>query len=249
MPKWVHDRAEHLLAKNPSMSKSMAFAIATQQGEAGGHTPKGFGTSKGKHEAKAKYSTPKDDERRANPGHLDSPKLAAVGQVALEVLKATGLLAKLGFATSQYAGTPAQNAPGMKGQSQIPAFAPPPIEHKDTFGEKAAGMGVGAGTTTSQYSGPLSYGGFKQTSQVPAYTAPAMTKYDPSLEAAPSATGGAKTAASMAATGAMGAAGKLRTAQRVGAPKLTGFSGPSISQIAKPKGFGTPLSGATKGPL
>lgn len=240
MPEWVHQRAEHLLAKNPSMPKSMAFAIATQQGEAGGHVPKGFGTAKGRATSKAKYDTPKDDEHRANPGHLDSPKLASVGQVVLQ------LLTKMGFATSQYAGTPAQNPPGMRGQSQIPAFAPPPIEHKDTFGEKAAGMGVGAGMTTSQYSGPLSYGAFKQTSQIPAYSAPAMTKYDPSLEAAPSATGGSKLAASAGAMGAMGAAGKLRTAQRVGAPKLTGFAGPSIADIAKPKGFGTPLSGATK---
>ena len=31
MPKWIHTRAEHLLAKNPKMRKSTAFAVATQQ--------------------------------------------------------------------------------------------------------------------------------------------------------------------------------------------------------------------------
>jgi len=80
MPEWIHRRAEHLLAKNPSMKKSTAFAVATQQGEAMGKTPKGFGTAKGKRIAKRKYDTPKDDVHTANPGGLDSPKLAAVPQ-------------------------------------------------------------------------------------------------------------------------------------------------------------------------
>ena len=33
MPAWIHDRAEHLLAKNPSMSKSQAFAVEALEGE------------------------------------------------------------------------------------------------------------------------------------------------------------------------------------------------------------------------
>lgn len=65
MPKWLHSRAEHLQAKNPSMPKSEAFAIATQQAEATGHVPKGYGTPQGHHEAKQKYKTPRDDEQRA----------------------------------------------------------------------------------------------------------------------------------------------------------------------------------------
>lgn len=315
MPKWVHDRAEHLLAKNPSMSKSMAFAVATQQGHATGHTPKGYGTAEGKQVAKAKFDTPKDDEKKANPGHLDSPKLKSAAVL---------LLAKLGFANSSYAGQPAQNGPGMKGRSQIPPFVAPPIETKEArskalhrVGElvtgsranklydaalqhaevarsgnvpqakasrklrelahleegkvgrtqgalattaglgaiadltgmvdrvrertKRAGVGVGAGMSTSQYSGPLSFGPFKQTSQIPGFVSPAMTKGDPGLE--PNVKVG------FAATGAMNAMGKLRSAQRVGAPKVTGFAGPSIAQIAKPKGFGQPLSGALKNRL
>lgn len=78
MPEWIHQRAEHLLAKNPDMKKSTAFAVATQQSHALGKTPKGYGTSKGRQEAKAKYDTPKDDVKAANPGDLKTPKLGGV---------------------------------------------------------------------------------------------------------------------------------------------------------------------------
>lgn len=79
MPRWIHARAKHLLAKNPDMSKSQAFAIATQQAHASGKTPKKFGTKKGKQEAKAKFDKPKKEyEKRPNPGSLKSPKLAAM---------------------------------------------------------------------------------------------------------------------------------------------------------------------------
>ena len=75
MPQWMHERAEHILAKNPDMPKSEAFAIATQQSHALGKSPKGYGTAKGKHVAKAKFKTPKDDVKAANPGKLESPKM------------------------------------------------------------------------------------------------------------------------------------------------------------------------------
>jgi hypothetical protein len=82
MPQWIHNRAEHILAKNPSMPKSKAFAIATQQSHAVGKSPKGYGTVEGRREAKAKYPTPKDDKKMANPSSLDSLKLAAfVGEL------------------------------------------------------------------------------------------------------------------------------------------------------------------------
>jgi len=345
MPEWMHNRAEHILAKNPSMPKSEAFAIATQQMHSGGHGPKGYGTAEGRRTAKAKFSTPKDDQQWANPGGLESPKLkhASLGSALVTVLT------KVGFTASSYGGQPAQNPPGMKGQSQIPPFVAPPIEVKaaaalgagirnfakavkgegkplraaaerhrsmansirDNLGrkvdlkrqtvdlppmrggwahstqaletdarrharaghlsgvladvadketrkaravlgggvaataggvgaamhgarkEKEAGVGVGAGMSASQYSGPLSMGAFKQTSQIPPFTAPPIEQ--------------SKTAAP--ATGAMGAAGKLRATQRVGGPKTTGFSGPSISEISKPRGFGMPLSGTLKNQL
>lgn len=75
MPKWLHERAKHILVKNPSMPKSEAFAIATQQSHALGKTPKGYGTPTAKWEAKEKYETPMDDEHTANP---KSPKVAAL---------------------------------------------------------------------------------------------------------------------------------------------------------------------------
>jgi len=79
MPAWLHNRAEHLLAKNPSMDKSTAFAIATQQSHKMGKSPKGYGTKQGKKSARAKYDKPrKEYVRGANPGKLNSPKLAEV---------------------------------------------------------------------------------------------------------------------------------------------------------------------------
>lgn len=67
MPKWMHERADHIMAKNPSMPESEAFAIATQQMHSLGKTPRGYGTLKGKETAKKKFNTPKDDEHRAAP--------------------------------------------------------------------------------------------------------------------------------------------------------------------------------------
>lgn len=60
------------------MSKSEAFAIATQQSHALGKSPKSYGTVKGRQEARAKFDTPKDDKKTANPGNLESPKMASV---------------------------------------------------------------------------------------------------------------------------------------------------------------------------
>jgi len=77
MPAWIHNRAEHLLAKNPSMGKSTAFAIATQQSHATGKTPRGYGTRAGKREAKQKFDEPKKKYvKAANPGDLETPKLS-----------------------------------------------------------------------------------------------------------------------------------------------------------------------------
>jgi hypothetical protein len=59
------------------MPKSEAFALATMQGHALGKSPKGYGTAEGRSTAKAKYDTPKDDKKTANPGGLESTKFAA----------------------------------------------------------------------------------------------------------------------------------------------------------------------------
>lgn len=75
MPEWMHERAEHILAKNPSMPKGEAFAIASQQAHSVGKAPKGWGTAEGKATAKAKYDTPSDDQKVSNPGGLRSEKM------------------------------------------------------------------------------------------------------------------------------------------------------------------------------
>lgn len=65
MPQWIHDRADHIRAKNPGMPKSESFAIATQQAYAAGKAPKkGFGTSQGKKEARQKYDEPKSEYKK-----------------------------------------------------------------------------------------------------------------------------------------------------------------------------------------
>lgn len=69
MPQWIHDRAKHIQSKNPDMDESTAWAIATQQSHALGKSPKGYGTAEGRSEAKAKYDTPKDDKKTADPGN------------------------------------------------------------------------------------------------------------------------------------------------------------------------------------
>lgn len=58
MPAWIHDRAEHIRKKNPSMPEGQAWAIATQQSHAAGKTPKGYGTPEGRRKAKRKYDKP-----------------------------------------------------------------------------------------------------------------------------------------------------------------------------------------------
>lgn len=91
MPAWIHDRAEHILSKNPSMPKSMAFGLATQQSHAKGKSPKGYGTKQGRREAKAKYNQPKRKyEGKANPGKLESPKMAEA--LAQQLIRAGRLL-------------------------------------------------------------------------------------------------------------------------------------------------------------
>lgn len=67
MPKWIHDRADHIRRKNPSMPKSESFAIATQQAHATGHTPKHYGTEEGKRAAKRKYDSPSQYMDTADP--------------------------------------------------------------------------------------------------------------------------------------------------------------------------------------
>jgi hypothetical protein len=68
MPKWVEDRKDYLMKKNPEMAESTAWALATQQGRAAGKVEKAYGTSKGKKKAKKKYKKPQSAyEKKAKP--------------------------------------------------------------------------------------------------------------------------------------------------------------------------------------
>ena len=78
MPRWIEQRVTHILAKHPNMPTSEAWAIGTQQAHALGKSPKDYGTKEGRDIAKAKYKTPQDDRRIANPGHLESEKMSGV---------------------------------------------------------------------------------------------------------------------------------------------------------------------------
>ncbi len=80
MPEWIHERARHLMEKNPDMEESTAFAVATQQGHAAGKTPKGYGTPEGKKKAKEKYP---DKERMKKTAAMASVGAAYVQAYAL----------------------------------------------------------------------------------------------------------------------------------------------------------------------
>lgn len=93
MPAWIHDRAQHLLAKNPSMSKGQAFAIATQQSHSLGKSPKNYGTSEGRAQAKQKYDKPRKQYKKTpNPGGLETPKLESREKKAMYHSAAAELL-------------------------------------------------------------------------------------------------------------------------------------------------------------
>ncbi len=113
MPKWIHDRAEHLLAKNPSMTKSQAFAIATQQSHKLGKSPKGYGTKEGKREARVKYDKPrKEYTKGANPGDLESPKLAAMADELEKEAVNLAALKNMSYMGKRLAGGAALGAAG-----------------------------------------------------------------------------------------------------------------------------------------
>jgi hypothetical protein len=71
----MHERARHLLEKNPDMPESMAFGIATQQAYAIGKVPKGYGTAEGRRTAKKKYRQPATAYEGRAHGHDVRPTL------------------------------------------------------------------------------------------------------------------------------------------------------------------------------
>jgi len=61
---WIYHRAKRLQKKNPDMSESQSFAIATQQAHKVGKSPKSFRTAQGVREAKAKFDRPKQEYQK-----------------------------------------------------------------------------------------------------------------------------------------------------------------------------------------
>jgi len=267
MPEWIHNRAEHILAKNPSMPKGEAFAIATQQSHAVGKSPKSYGTIEGRTTAKAKYDTPKDDKKTANPGKLESSKMASrrvllgdVVQTAEKVLaneaqdrtffgkgrkktasEHAALFAaayrefkeKAAFTTSQYS-TPIEGPKVARQESSQPGPRRPSLGR---VLEKAA-------FTQSQYGSTGGFVDFHQVSSQPGFRKPSLGRVVP--KEAAFLKDKEKSAGTITPTGVTPAA-RLSSAMRIGSPKITNPSGPSISDIAKPKGFGKKLPGATLG--
>jgi len=129
MPHFIHERAKHILAKNPDMEEGMAFALATQQSHALGKSPKGYGTSEGRKDAKKKYKEPRAMETRANPGRLKTEKLAFVE--ALPVI--TGLAS--GF-------SPGKNIAGETAAATAPRGR---IHRSENIARNAAAVGVPLG--------------------------------------------------------------------------------------------------------
>jgi len=68
--KWIHDRAHRILQSTTGQygseaeAKRVAFATATQQAHKVGKSPKGFRTSEGVREAKAKHGKPMKSYRK-----------------------------------------------------------------------------------------------------------------------------------------------------------------------------------------
>lgn len=100
----------------------------------------------------------------------------------------------------------------------------------------------------SQYSGPLSYGRFKQESYIPPFSAPPLKVAGPVSEkrAATVVAALIEGAGHKQASSPLTPAGRLASSSSIGQPKMGPPPGPSIAQLTKPKGYGTPMAGATK---
>ena len=129
MPAWIHDRADHIRRKNPGMPKSESFAIATQQAHAAGKSPKGYGTAKGRKEAKQKYDEPKREYvQTANPSH----KTKTADSLALWKGFADELQ-KIAMTTPANITAMARPKPVKMGHTSMPRDTPPKIPTMDSL--------------------------------------------------------------------------------------------------------------------
>lgn len=108
------------------------------------------------------------------------------------------------------------------------------------------------GFAQSAYSGPLSDGNStKYESYIPPFRNPPVKTAGPPSEDKKADV--VKTSAMLdemcKLNNVISSQGQLTKTKKVGAPKASAPPGPSIQQVAKPVGFGTPIAGATKGSI
>ncbi len=90
--KWIHDRA-HRIMDDGKTPKSIAYAIATQQGHAAGKSPKGFRTAEGVRTAKKKYDGPKGAYQKT--AGLSENTVSALFDELSQIEKDAGLFGKI----------------------------------------------------------------------------------------------------------------------------------------------------------
>ena len=258
MPTWIHDRAQHLLAKNPSMDKAQAFAIATQQSHALGKSPKGFGTPPGKREAKQKFDKPKKAYTKTpNPGGLETPKLETREKKAMPV----GLLTRAAKARGIDIGS--FGALKQLGRADLDPARKREIARNVV--SHLRGIPIGAYKSASMRDELLKDAGVgkvlsKLFGTAPKYlSSPAEVARGVGVQMAKGRSfGGAavdpfvamRKSMMKAAYAALTPAGRLRRSQSVGrAPGAMERSTPSLADQVKPKGkgFGQSLPGANQG--
>lgn len=109
-PKWIHDRAHHIMRKDRGVGKSTAYAIATQQSHASEHTPGSWGTEEGREEAKEKYEKPASSyEQTADPKEKKAHRDAMFG----------GFLDELDKIAAGVATPPVPTAPSTPASSTV----------------------------------------------------------------------------------------------------------------------------------
>jgi len=88
------------------MQESTAWAVATQQAHASGKSPKGYGTSEGRNEAKQKFDKPKKDYvQTANPklaSAIDGYSLATFSGFSDEMQKIAGRIGEMARTFGHY---------------------------------------------------------------------------------------------------------------------------------------------------
>lgn len=130
MPQWIHARAERLQQKNPDMPESEAWAIATQQSHAGGHTPKGYGTVAGRREARKKYDGPRSSYQKT--AGLPEAAIASFLDELAQIEKEAGwfsnkVVLPLALATSLGGGVKAIQHVASKAPAAAAAAAKAPV--------------------------------------------------------------------------------------------------------------------------